>query len=352
MFKNILKSIENKKDVINKNSIYLINGKFLLDNSLGYAYLDNVYNRDLISRYFKNDPLKRHNLKTTVLNKVFLSNGMYITNSHNNEAPNFKGSLYRFSRGNHNDKVFDLHNNKVLHIFLDKQGYENKLDDYKIFSKYFRIPKILWSDGKSLLIEDFINYSSSWTKTDLCSIIDDIFQCYLQFFMEYSNKNEYKLLKVRELIDKIEYCNYKKLFQKNISRELLEFEFPILKIHGDLRRANILLERDTKKIYYIDWELSEQFIFFYDFFFLMYHEAIYSSNYFIIENYFKGCYDNYLFKMFTLFGLEYKETYKLEYLNIFLLESFIKRRKSKDVIRKKYRNYKKLINKYRKYQLV
>src|SRR5699024_1918983 len=119
--------------------------------------------------------------------------------------------------------------------------------------------------------------------------------------------NEFQLLSINKLMDKVEHYDYKDLFYRNIWEELLELKFPFVKGHGDLRKANILLSNKNNKIYYIDWELSQPFIIFYDLFFLMYHEAVYSQNYLILDDYFKGRYDNYLHNISELCGIEYKK---------------------------------------------
>lgn len=65
--------------------------------------------------------------------------------------------------------------------------------------------------------------------------------------------------------------------------------------------------------------------FFYDFFVSTWNEEITNKNYFSIRYYMQGNYDLYFYHTFTLFGLEFDKGRKLEYLNIFFLNIYVRR---------------------------
>jgi|SRR5690625_3621714 len=112
--------------------------------------------------------------------------------------------------------------------------------------------------------------------------------------------------------------NVNKLFLKYINNEVREMKLPMVKLHGDLWSSNILLKKgNSSKFYYIDWEYSNDYFFFYDLFWFMQNEAIYNGNFTFIKKYINGRYDDQFINIFRTFDLDFREEHRQGFLVIF-----------------------------------
>lgn len=337
MIKDLINYYKSKQDLVNdfiQYSEYMVAGEYTFDETLTFIYLKDHYTSDKIVNMFRNNfsNLKFNNfpfLLKSILNfihiliKIRFSKDLKIKNN-NNEYVNFKGTGYLAGSETKDCKLFDLIDNKVITISLNKNTFNNKINNYKYFNEYFMIPEIInYDDNKLIITEEYIDFKANdmWTEEEHNSIIEDIFQSYIEYFKNCKENNNYDWKMSLGFINTISTKNFISSFiKKNIPKELMNYKFPFIKLHGDLWTSNILIDKDcNKNIYYIDWERSKEFIMFYDFFSLMWNGVYASRDYTYISKYILGEYDEYFREIFELFGLEFKEVYKKEYLSIFFL---------------------------------
>lgn len=321
---NYIYKKKTEKRKIKKNSINLYNGEYVYNNALNCVFLNNKITKQHVDVFINNDPFNVFNIKNYLIKKALFNESIVIDDLQN-EKSDFIGTIYFFSKNNNDDKIFDLNNNRVKLLYSDSSKCQKKIDTYNHFKEYFNLPKILKYDTKSL-IEELINFKNAWTTADLVFIVEEIFSKYVDYFSR-CGKEDVDYLKPNLLLDKIHEDKYYNFFRNNITEELLNLEFPTFKLHGDLRRNNILFEIGNKKVYLIDWEFTANYFMFYDVFFFMYHEARFNGNTKILLDYFAGTYDRYFFQISSVFNFKYDERKKSQYFNIFFLEHFVKKAK-------------------------
>lgn len=215
-------------------------------------------------------------------------------------------------------KIFS--NSEVLTFHKNHSRYSKKLSHYHYFSQYFNIPEILCFDDDSLKVtEKYIDFNASsenYGALLLQTILDD----YLDYFQEMDAPAERQtlnnLLKDSPNLDKKE--DYADILNM-IPPELYDVEFPFIPLHGDLWCANILFEKDTNTMYYIDWDESSRYIFFYDFFKMMWNTLDVDGMKLYLDCYLTGSYDTQFEACFKLFNLDFNPGYRRAYFCLFFL---------------------------------
>src|SRR5699024_4217505 len=185
---NFFKKTSKKKWLLNQRSNYLLNGKYLFSDSLKYAYLNEKITKGSLYHLFENDPLSKLNYKILLLKKLFFNKEINVQTSKKNKV--FSGTIYFFSKDHKEYKIFDLRNKRVLSIFSNKAEYNKKVKNYKYFSYYFNIPKIV-KTGENEVVEELITFENSISAEDFRFILHQIMQNYIRFFKDEKNNVNY-----------------------------------------------------------------------------------------------------------------------------------------------------------------
>ena len=345
--------VKRRKAIVNDfkvNTKYLCDGTYVFNDTINYITRNDVYTKRRTYQLFQNNYYVNgfNKFFALLLKKTFFRKEFTIS-ERGNQLGGFSGTVYlpvRSTNSYSDKKIFDFTNNQVLTIFSKEKDYRLFLNHYETFKNYFSMPEILWNDDKQLLIieELIINQpNNSWEKEDFLYVMINLYDHYIHYFKAAKTKGINHLIKPNELLSSLPK-GYDTCFIRNkINSELLEFKYPSIKLHGDLWTANILLVKNEESdIYLIDWEWSNQLIFFYDLFLMMWHEVIKHSNYIYIEKYAKGEYDSYFKEMFGIFEIEFQAQFRLDYLNIFFINLFTEKTK--------YSNEKSRIQEFQQYK--
>ncbi|KQL54041.1 hypothetical protein AN964_11390 [Heyndrickxia shackletonii] len=335
MFKRFYLFIKRKKDIMhsfNRNLAYMSAGTYAYDNSIKYIMRCDRYTIDKANEIFqKNYYQLLIRFVILLLRKMVFNQKIRISEFHN-KTDNFSGCVYRPVRsitGYNDSRIFDFHHNKVLTIFATKDDFHSVLNNNEYFKDYFPLPKILWIDETNLLImEELIQFQqySNWQSKDYLYIIQEIFNRYLDYFNDCKQKGNISYKSPESFLWEGSESHEIKSILNEIHPILLNMNYPCLKLHGDLWTANIMLiKKATNQICMIDWEYANVYLFFYDFFNLMWLEVYVNNNEFYIYHYMDGEMDTYFEKVFALFDLTFHKEYRLDYLYIFFLNFYKER---------------------------
>lgn len=335
MLSNVINYYKAKTNIVRlfmENSKYLDSGRYTFDKTMSYICLkDNeVISKagELFSDHYAIKLFKRKNrLKKTLINKFlifFFNFRLKIDNrSHGNGL--FKGCIFLPSMHITNYKIFNLTDDLILSYFSEKADFNKNLDCIKFFEPYFSVPKIISVDNSNqLIVEERIKHKnpSEWTEADFLLVMSDMQKKYAFYLSSAENMREFSLISPLEILRELPSDNaLLNCIKENISDNIINQKFPILKMHGDLWKSNILID-GSNKIYYIDWGCSEKLIFIYDIYVYMWQQVILYNDYSYLKKYFNGEYTEYLKELFNIFGLEFKEKQLMDYLKVFLIFYF------------------------------
>ncbi|XKE93913.1 aminoglycoside phosphotransferase family protein [Metaplanococcus flavidus] len=318
-----------------ENHQFLYPGNYRFDESLTYIHLDDkkiskksaeLFSQGLPVLNFVNG---RSYMKTMLTKAISFYLNKKLVIDHKTKS-NFKGKVY-LPGGNGNDvKIFDFDNKEILIAFSDKGTFERKVAFYKQFSPHFPVPPIIdIIEAKQMIIERYTDYKGStfWDTYDFNFVVNEIFRRYLEYFKKVVAYGDFKRVAPEELLEELPVKNqFLEDISNGISYELMKTPLITVNIHGDLWSSNILIDKEeSNKVFFIDWELAGELYIFYDFFGFMWNEAINNKRYSFIRNYMGGDYDDYFSHAFELFGMEFEEEKKGEYLNVFFLNMYLRR---------------------------
>ncbi|MBS4172941.1 phosphotransferase [Bacillus sp. FJAT-49736] len=309
-----------------ENADYMSAGTYAYDNSIKYiARCDpsTIHKADEI--FQKNYYQLCIRLLILVLRKILFNHKIKIAHIHLDKE-NFSGSVFRPVRsitGYSDSRIFDFDHHKVMNIFARKEVFYSTINHYEYFKKYFPIPPMLMKDEENLFImEELIPFKqfNKWDENDYSYVIEELFYRYLEYFNDCKQNGNFYYKNSLSLYQSESEASEIQSFFKEINPCLLTMNFPCLKLHGDLWTANImLLERATNQIYVIDWEYSNDYIFFYDIFHLIWLELYVNNNEFYLYKYIHGEMDIFFEGIFTLFDLTFQKEHRLDYLYIYFL---------------------------------
>ncbi|NLK08655.1 MAG: hypothetical protein GX316_08150 [Firmicutes bacterium] len=250
------------------------------------------------------------------------SNPLTQVSINNDQPKHFYGRIMWFCSSG-DIKIFS--DAETLIICCSKSNYLRKINNYDYFSRFFQIPKLIHRDeANNILIEEFIDFKGKNNQDDDV-ILRTIYEDYTSYFVNINNPStvNYKtmnnLLMVSSRISHLEQFKY---IIDLIDPSLFGLEFPFIKLHGDLWTANLLLEKDNtnnRGLWYIDWDESGEYIFFFDFFKFIWNELDVNCNYTYLEKYLKGCFDCNFENLFKIFQLEFLPEHRKSYLCMFFL---------------------------------
>ncbi|WML59307.1 hypothetical protein [Neobacillus sp. PS2-9] len=335
MFKKIYLFLKRKREILKgfqRNTKYMCAGIYVYDDSLKYITRNDSYTKNRALQIFQNNYYQAA-IKVFIflLRKTFFRKKVEIVEPAE-QKNEFSGSVYRpvrSSNGYNDSKIFDLSRNQVLSIFSNKQEYQSVLSIYQSFKKFFPMPAILQADAEQLIImEELVNFEQNhtWIEEDYLFVMEDVFERNINYFKACVENGIQSSSSPTDLISQIKMNAVIEPIRNKINPELLDVKFPCVKLHGDLWTSNTLLVKEGKShICYIDWEYSREYIFFYDLFNMMWLEVYVNNNHLYIHKYIKGEYNNYFYKLFSLFNLSFDEKLKLDYIIIYFLNFFTER---------------------------
>jgi len=315
----------------------MYNGIYTFDNSLSYICHENDKEKAL-AIFGKKNSRVLYSIVGYVLRRIIFKKKVGIENISDYY---FKGTIYLPANNREQKKdakIFNFEKLQVLSIFSDNEKYIHKIDNYKYFSNYFLLPKHVKKDKNNLyIIEELINFlpNSKWTQTKINFVVDSLFLSYENYLIKCGKEGLYLHTSSQEMIKKIENTdkNIIEFFKKNITEDFKDIKLPLVRLHGDLWRGNILF-KSSEEIYIIDWEHSDNFFILYDIFWFFQNEAVYSNNYFYIKKYFSGGFDISLEKVFNAYNMQYIKYYRKDYFFTFLANVFETRFRNSDRKRK------------------
>lgn len=224
----------------------------------------------------------------------------------------FAGSMLWFTSGGE-IKIFSQES--VLILCSSADSYQQKIQHYNYFSAFFPVPSLQPLDAERLqLLEKRIDFRRITTEDDAW-ILRRIYQDYTEYFRQQRKRAaegslEERLTQPNEKLEDL---------IKEIQPELLAAKFPFLMLHGDLWTENILVERGSETLWYIDWDTAGEYLFFHDFFKFMWNEWDVHDNHQYYQDYLAGKYDDAFMQLFQLFQLDFQTQYRKDYFYLFFL---------------------------------
>lgn len=340
------------------NSEYLEPGEYFVDYNLRYLYRNDLatikfMEETILKNNFNLNPKEVFNHK---IKKTLVPTKIKISNQSTNKKVNgnFKGTVYLLSNDNTEEKdvkIFNIKDKQVLSVYVKLDDLKKKIQNYEYFGNYFKIPKINSYDFiKKTTIEELIDSKpkNDWNDFDYTQVIDTIFNSYAEYYKKYAQNNIIKTKPLGEITtrlyeDKVLSDLSTKIVNK-ISENMKVKELPQMYQHGDLWLYNTMLSKNSKEVYFIDWEHSEDYFLFYDLFWWIQNEAIYNNNLSYLENYVSGQYDSYFECICCLKDYSFNYQNRKDYLYIFLLELLDRRvlnsdEKTKEVAKDMYSKF-------------
>lgn len=312
-----------------ENYKYLCAGEYVFDDSMMFIFRkDNQSYNNAIQLFGDNIKLIPRRKKIFVLLiKLLLFNKRFVIKEPQKQAA-ISGTVFFIGVDNSSTaKIFDFSNRKVLKIYFAEKEFDKTIQDYNDFKSYLSTPEILFYDSKGkMIIEELIVYKpyKKWSKDDSIKVITDIFERYIIYCQSCKSKGKVFYKKPISLLDGFTREDKVKTFIIGATNEeIMNMEFPFLKLHGDLWAPNILL--NNNQINYIDFEFADNYIVFYDIFWFIQDQVINHQNYYYLEEYIAGTFDPYFQKMFQIFDLVFDERYRLDYVNLYFANVYEKR---------------------------
>lgn len=319
-----------KKKIILENSLNLVPGEYIFSSNRKYVYLNDKKIEEKSKWLLENDPL--HNEGKAILKILnFLINKNFEIKK---EKCDFRGSIYFFSANHERDRIFDVDNLKVKIIFKNSEEIEKYVEIYNKFVPFFNQPLLLSFDLQTIT-EELVLFDDNWSLNS--GIITQIIDDFIKYYKNVENQDIARI-KLMNLFKKLKKDEELDFFKENINHNLLCNEVKTIDGHGDLRKNNILYNSENNKIYYIDWEFSGKYSLNYDLFFLMYHEATYNNNYFLINKYVNGDFDEKFSSIYNMFDENFDQSLRKHYLVAFMLEHYLKKANCNLKMIQRYRN--------------
>lgn len=302
--------------------------------------------------YIKIEKKKFKNIKKIInyfITLISFKGFNIILKKNNDSFEKFKGQIFIPFNDLQGFKVFDVNSNRVLISYLNKKEYNKKILTYNYFKPFYKIPTMYLKEPINMIvIEEIINYKKheNWKEYEYDYVIKENFKTYYNYYCNIKRKKEYTIRNIKDITNRVINNNYGNIvidyLIENSDLEIINSKMPMIKLHGDLWRLNILLN-DNYDLYYIDWDRSDDYIFIYDFFSLIWH----NNNYYL-KKYFNGEYNKYFLEIFSIFNIDFYKSNLLEYIILFLIIYYSKNKKkfSKSDLNDELEDIKRKLNDY------
>ncbi|HCX64688.1 MAG TPA: hypothetical protein DHN33_05710 [Eubacteriaceae bacterium] len=335
-----LKNRQHVRQLVESKKDYLRPGHYRIQSATKkILYIKDTHTLDFIEKNTSHLLNPSHTRAETFLSKGVgiiqsLINFKKITIKHHLADPvTAKNKLLMITK-NDDLKLFNFEEGIITNFLTNTNKYLTLKEAYMIFHKYFDTPFIQFNDEDQSYIEHKINFKpyTSWTDRERNQAVENIFNKYTRYFYECNKKNLNQVY-TEELLERL-YATINPnpltdVFNQIIAEESFNDSWPLLKCHGDMNFFNILLSNN--KYYLIDWEQSEDCVFFYDLFSFVLVEALFREDYSYINHYLTGQYDSYFINIFNIFNRTFHTTNRKYYLAVFLSEYVSKRFKRRNL---------------------
>lgn len=338
MVKKIAKHFITKLNMVRafrNNSELMCKGHYRFDDTMSFICLNENETMEQSRKLLNNilfviSTKKTNSLLLNTYNALLgvLFYSLLTVKNSNRTTTDFGGTIFLMTSNKIDFIIFDLVRSKVLRKYSLIEDLRKKTSQYDYFSQYFPIPEITHRNfDDKVIIEAYIESKNrnDWTEIDFISVINDIFKIYTDYFKQTFNATSQDYIIPKALPEYADKNNI--LIQgiiENTKDSILDAEFPVAFLHGDLWSSNVLIDRNGAK-YYIDWECSKRFVFFYDIFYFMWNEFYMKDERFYLDRYFEGNLDISFGNLFGVYGLKYENALRIDYFNIFLLAYYHER---------------------------
>lgn len=316
--------------VLNDKQANLMPGKYKLIYAANkkLAYINNKKVKEHVKKlatpsYYKSDTRQFivNHVKRTIDNLIIKD----IDLSHDDHSTVFQGELVMLTR-EADIKIFDFEKNLVKTFFTACE-YEKRKENYQVFKDHFNSTIINLDDLELSITEKLIAFKpyKDWEREEREKLFKIVFDNYLNFGKSFS-KDKRRQKSGREIMlrykTKIGQDELIQLIENYLNIYNLDRSFPMIKAHGDFTTNNILLNEDT--YYFIDWEDSFEYVFFYDICNLIFVDYLHTGDRELLDYYLTGQLDDKLSELFDFYGIKYDPDKKVAYLLIFICERITK----------------------------
>jgi len=319
-----------KKKAINnfiRQAGYLLPGRYHIDSSLTMIYHENDPEGYMKARSFLHTSSINLLLRCLlmILKVLCFRHQIHVESSSDQDGneQGFCGTVCIIGIAKSSGKVFDFNSGRVLTYYADADEFSSVLTNHAYYSRYFLQPSVLYFSSQELItVEEYIEskHARLWTEDEFSAVARDVLSRYTAFLSSKIGNQCSEKIWVYDLVrDKARKYKINKLILSQIKPELLQTAFPCTRLHGDLWPSNILLKADSGEIRYIDFEMSDSYIFFYDILWFLCAYAFIDNDFFLLGKYLSGEYDGYLDACFKACGMEFIPEYRLDYINIAFL---------------------------------
>lgn len=192
----------------------------------------------------------------------------------------YKGEKIFISSSRREYKIFDFTNQKVFTYFIDDKKKREILHRRELLLPFFNVPSLI-EIQQNLIIEKYIEKIPCYIE----SLFIKIIELYKVYFT------------------KVNCCYQRK-------------QTPYFVLHGDLWSSNIIYHNE--QIYMVDFEKVSIYPYYYDLLFFIFTEAYIQGNFCLLDNYFKGEYDEQFEQIHITLFLEKFSIHKKEIFRKFL----------------------------------
>lgn len=337
--KNFIKKrreLKKFKLIVKENKNFLENGKYEITYfGKKICYINNPTNRNFLDK--NKNHLDRNNknnkivkIMKTIIKKTLLKEKLNIKN---NIKSNFQGSLMMITK-DEDLKIFNLEYETVINVLRNEEKYNRIKLGYCTLKDYINTTITYFDEKEKVLVENFINFKSYsiLDRKEKDFMIENLFTNYFHYFNAYHNYN-YEIVNTYSLLSDFLKAKpdqeLQKAFQEIILKQNIE-TFPKIILHGDMCFYNMLLLNE--EVYYIDFEHSDKYVFFYDFMNIFFVEFN-NENESFLRDYLSGKYDLYFKEAFQNFNIEFKVDERKLYFILFLLERVLLDKKNDYILK-------------------
>ena len=308
------------KKLISETNIFLSNGTYkLLTGGKVIIYQENEETLSFIKKHHWN--LSKNYRKRF----IHLLDPLFKFKVRGLLKENFSGQLIMVTLDK-DIKIFDFNTEKVLTIYKNEEKFSRIKLATKTLDPFFNLTTIRFYEEKYHQIEELINQKPGQKCYDRLTEIekDQIFQSLILQYTNYFNHlkdQAIQYITLEKIREQLRSSNIKEEVCKRLERILFKSSsnllLPRVFLHGDLHYGNLLLDNEMIKL--IDFECAGSFIFIYDLLNFIYEETVTQNNYYFLEAYNKGKYDDLWNSLFEQIGMVYDNNKKIEYLTLFLI---------------------------------
>lgn len=302
-FKQYLWYLQNFKNIMKENEIFLKNGTYKIIENYSSIKLIEQGKVDNVDTF--NGKNKNNFIDNIIYN--FCVKPLDIKNKSYKE---FYGTCLVRTSSNEEIKIFDLERKLILTRYNSHSRKNNLIDKREYISRITNIPLVVKeNDENCYIIEEMIENK----EVDKDFIVREILNIYSNYY-KYEDCI-FKGLKKSSILE----CDFFKKIFFIINKKFVLDKIPFIRCHGDLWSANILYDN---QLYFIDFEHVNNYSVYYDYMFYIFNEAYINEDYSLLDSYFNGDYDSYILKYLENFKSDINIKNNREYVLLLFIYEF------------------------------